>query len=50
MPVPFLGRAIRRRHSAVDKERGGHVIARHIFDLQGLNGVNRFYFKIQVFF
>ena len=29
MPVPFLGRAIRRRHSAVDEERGGHVIARH---------------------
>ena len=32
MPVPFLGRAIRRRHSAVDEERGGHMIARHILD------------------
>ena len=31
MPVPFLGRAIRRRHSANDEERGGHVIARHMF-------------------
>ena len=30
MPVPLLGRAIRRRHSAVDEERGGHVVARHI--------------------
>ena len=30
MPVPFLGRAIRRRHSAVDEERGGRVVARHI--------------------
>ena len=30
MPVPFLGRAIRCRHSAVDEERGGRDIARHI--------------------
>ena len=33
MPVPFLGRAIRRRHSAVDEERGGRVVARHIHKL-----------------
>ena len=31
MPVPLLRRAIRRRHSAVDEERGGHVVARHIY-------------------
>ena len=31
MPVPLLRRAIRRRHSAVDEERGGRVVARHIF-------------------
>ena len=30
MPVPLLGRAIRRRHSAVDEERGGRIVARHI--------------------
>ena len=30
MPVPLLGRAIRRRHSAVDEERGGRVVAQHI--------------------
>ena len=30
MPVPLLRWAIRRRHSAVDEERGGRVIARHI--------------------
>ena len=30
MPVPLLRRAIRRRHSAVDEERGGRVVARHI--------------------
>ena len=30
MPVPFLGRVIRHRHSAVDEERGGRVVARHI--------------------
>ena len=29
MPVSLLRQAIRRRHSAVDKERGGHVVARH---------------------
>ena len=29
MPVPLLRRAIRRRHSAIDEERGGHVVARH---------------------
>ena len=29
MPVPLLGQTIRRRHSAVDEERGGRVIARH---------------------
>ena len=33
MPVPFLGRAIRRRHSAVDEEQGGRVVARHL-DIQ----------------
>ena len=32
MPVPLLRRAIRRRHSAVDEERGGRVVARHILD------------------
>ena len=31
MPVPLLGRAIRCRHSAVDEERGGRVVARHIY-------------------
>ena len=31
MPVPLLGWAIRRRHSAVDEERGGRVVARHIY-------------------
>ena len=31
MPVPLLRRAIRRRHSAVDEERGGRVVARHIY-------------------
>ena len=30
MPAPLLGRAIRCRHSAVDEERGGRVVARHI--------------------
>ena len=30
MPVPLLRRAIRHRHSVVDEERGGHVVARHI--------------------
>ena len=30
MPVPLLRRAIRHRHSAVDEERGGRVVARHI--------------------
>ena len=30
MPVPLLRRAIRCRHSAVDEERGGRVVARHI--------------------
>ena len=30
MPVPLLRRAIRRRHSVVDEERGGRVVARHI--------------------
>ena len=30
MPVPFLRQAIRCRHSAVDEERGGRVIARHM--------------------
>ena len=30
MPDPVLRRAIRRRHSAVDEERGGRVVARHI--------------------
>ena len=30
MPVPLLRWAIRRRHSAVDEERGGRVVARHI--------------------
>ena len=29
MLVPLLGQAIRHRHSAVDEERGGRVIARH---------------------
>ena len=36
MPIPLLRRAIRRRHSAVDEERGGCVVARHILgDLPG---------------
>ena len=30
MPVPLLGRAIRRRHSAVDEERGSRVVTQHI--------------------
>ena len=30
MSVLLLRRAIRHRHSAVDEERGGHVVARHI--------------------
>ena len=30
MPVPLLRRAIRRRHSAVDEERGSCVVTRHI--------------------
>ena len=34
MPVPLLGWAIRRRHSAVDEERGGRVVARHICETQ----------------
>ena len=37
MPVPLLGRAIRRRHSVVDEERGGRVVARHIFDLLSIS-------------
>ena len=32
MPVPLLRQAIRCRHSVVDEERGGRVIARHIFN------------------
>ena len=30
MPIPLLRRAIRHRHSAVDEERGGRVVTRHI--------------------
>ena len=38
MPVPLLRRAIRRRHSAVDEERGGRVVARHIYAMQPGSG------------
>ena len=39
MPVAFLGRAIRRRHSAVDEERGGRVVARHIQEMLDLGAI-----------
>ena len=31
MPVPLLRWAIRHRHSAVDEERGGRIVARHTY-------------------
>ena len=34
MPVPLLRRVIRHRHSAVDEERGGRVVARHILKIR----------------
>ena len=40
MPVPLLGWAIRRKHSAVDEERGGRVVTRHIYNILNIGMQN----------
>ena len=47
MPIPPLGWTIRRRHLAVDEERGGRVVARHIYVTQPLELVHMDYLSLE---